>query len=177
MESKIFCKSKLIGEVKSYKIYATLHSEVKKGTVWTYKEFDDISLIKITNTDNKKSIIVAYRFIDNNFEKKYNESKSKEEYKINNTKQPQPIIIDDYYRKKLGDLTTQKYYSFKIEPVKSYWYRLRYLREHSDEVVRITYWLAQLSIIISFFSYFVPIEKLQWFKEKILLFLGTVSSC
>ena len=41
-----------------YKIYPTLHSEIKKGTVWTYYKTDS-NLIKIKNKENKKNSYTA----------------------------------------------------------------------------------------------------------------------
>ena len=56
-----------------YKIYPTLYSEIRKGTVWSFFETDS-NLIKIKNLENKKSIVVSHRKIDENFIKIYNQS-------------------------------------------------------------------------------------------------------
>ena len=49
-----------------YKIYPTLHSEIRKGTVWTYFKTNS-NLIKIKNSQNGKYVVISHREIDSNF--------------------------------------------------------------------------------------------------------------
>lgn len=143
--------------MSSYKIYPTLHSEIRKGTVWSFYETDS-NLIKIKNLKNKKSIVVAHRKIENNFIKIYKQSIFTNKSEISNEN---VFIIDEYYRNKLG---VSKYdeVELKIKPVKSFvfWYKLSYLKNHPDEVVNITFWFALLTFVFTLFSYIIPYEKL-----------------
>lgn len=141
-----------------YKIYPTLHSEIRKGTVWTYYKTDS-DLIKIKNSENGKSIIVAHREIDSNFIKTYDQSNITN--RISDYCSSEKIVFDEYYREKLGVL---KYCEVVLEitPVKYFriWYRLIFLKNHPDEVVKITFWFTFLTFIFSVFSYVVSYDKL-----------------
>lgn len=61
------------------------------------------------------------------------------------------LVIDEFYRKKLGIFSTQEVRLLTINPVVKWqiWYNLRYLYQHPDDVVRITFWLAIISIGLS----------------------------
>lgn len=50
-----------------YIIYPTLHSEIKKGTVWTYYKTDS-NLIKFKTKKRINLLLFAYRFLDKYFE-------------------------------------------------------------------------------------------------------------
>lgn len=128
---------------KKYKIYAALHSESRTGSVWNNEKLKN-RLIKIINLENNKSIIVSNRKIDSNFEKKYNKGGR---IPLIET----AIVIDEFYRNKLGIYSTQEIKLLTINPVAKWqiWYNLRYLYEHPDDVVRITFWLAIISIGLS----------------------------
>ena len=136
-----------------YKIYPTLHSEIKKGTVWTYYKTDS-NLIKIKNKENKKSIIVAYRFLDKYFEKLYGGD-------LESSLDSEAIVVDSYYRNKLK-LENKEIVNLEIKPVCKYDFisKLKYLSSHPDEVVKITFWFTFLTFIFSLFSYIISFEKL-----------------
>lgn len=125
-------------ENKKYKVFATLHSEAKTACVWN-REGHKNRLIKIKY--NSRSTVVSNRRIDKNFEKIYNQ-------RTTYTLTDNAIIIDEYYRIKLGNLDTQKEYSFEIEPVKycDIYSNLKYLNQHPDDVVRITYYFTWFGI-------------------------------
>lgn len=128
---------------KMYKIYAALHSESRTGKVWNNEKLNN-RLIKIINLENKKSIIVSNRRIDFNFEKKYNQ-------KPRFTLEESSLVMDEFYRNKLGIFSTQEVKFLIINPVAKWQIcdNLRYLYEHPDDVVRITFWLAIISIGLS----------------------------
>lgn len=127
----------------SYLIRPALHSEIDNGSLWISKELES-KLIKITY--DKKSIIVSNHFIDENYINHYNS---------NNTNRiilsESLIIMPDYYRKKLG-LLKNKNYDISIQPVQGICYDLKYLQSHPNDIVRISYWLAVISISISIIS-------------------------
>lgn len=128
---------------KEYKIYASLFSESRTGRAWNKEKFSS-NLIKITSNENNKSIIVSNRKIDTNFERKYN--KDGRIHLIESA-----LVIDEFYRNKLGIVSTQEFKMLTIKPVGKWqiWHNLRYLYEHPDDVVRITFWLAMISIGLS----------------------------
>lgn len=138
-----------------YKIYPTLYSEIRKGTVWSFYETNS-NLIKIKNIENKKSIIVAHRKIENNFIKIYNQSDFTNPLEISNKN---VILIDEYYRNKL---CIKKYCELELEikPVNSFCGKLSYLSNHSDDIVRISFWFAFITFLFSLITYFLPLNKL-----------------
>ncbi len=151
-----------------YKIYPTLHSEIRKGTVWSFFKINS-NLIKIKNVENNKSIIVAHRKIENNFIKIYSQSDFTNPLEISNKN---VIIIDEYYRNKLS---VSKYDEIELEikHVKSFqfWCKLSYLKNHPDEVVNITFWFAFLTFIFTIFSYIISFEKLIKVVNQIFYYL------
>lgn len=140
------------------KIYPILYSEIRKGTVWSFHETKS-DLIKIINLENKKSIVVSHRKIDDNFIKIYNLSHFTNNLDIKNS---DIILIDEYYRKKLFLLKYNEV-EILIKPVKSYqfWLRLSFLKNHSDEVVKITFWFTLSIFIFTIFTYIVSFDELK----------------
>lgn len=156
-----------------YKIYPALHSEIRKGNVWSTFQTDSY-LVKIKNLENNKSIVVAHRFIEDNFKNIYQKH-------INNNNKLEGnsiIVIDEYYRKKLN-IFTRTDFDLEIKPVKRFSIRgnLSYLKNHPDEVVKITFWFAFLTFVFSLFSYVISYNKLidiinlsyEFLKELFLL--------
>lgn len=141
-----------------YKIYPTLYSEIRKGTVWTYYKTDS-NLIKIKNIENKKSVIISHREIDSNFINVYNKSDFTNKLVKNSCSEI--IIFDEYYRNKLG-ISNYNEVELKIKPVKSYqfWHKLSFLKNHSDEVVKITFWFTLVTFLFCLYSYIISLENL-----------------
>ncbi|RDI07072.1 hypothetical protein [Flavobacterium sp. AG291] len=141
--------------MQEYKIYAAKHSDIRTGKVWNTEGLGS-NLIKIKI--KHKSIIVSNRRIDDNFERiffgEFTEKingKPKEESKKKFDENS--LVIDEYYRLRLN-IDTSKTYRAEIKPVRKFdiYSQLRYLWQHPDDVVRITFWLAVASIIISIFG-------------------------
>lgn len=129
---------------KKHKVFAALHTEVRRGCVWNNEGYTN-RLIKIKH--KSKSIVVSNRRIDKNFECVYNKEKTF-------TLTGNAIVIDEYYRVKLGNLDTQKEYDLEIKPIKScdLCSNLKYLNEHPDDVVRITYYFTWFGIVLGIIS-------------------------
>lgn len=134
--------------MKKYKVFATLHSESRTGRVWNGEGYTN-RLIKIKHKSS--SVVVSNRRIDENFEKIYNGEKR---YPLTHN----AIVIDEHYRIKLGNLDTQNEYDFEIKPVKCYdiCSNLKYLNQHPDDVVRITYYFTWFAIILGVITAIVP---------------------
>lgn len=86
--------------------------------------------------------------IDRNFTNLYNQIGSK---RLFISPQKNSLVMDSYYREKLGIEETAKDYDLTIKRVGKYaiFNNLRYLREHPNNSIRIAYWLAVVAIIIS----------------------------
>ena len=137
--------------MKLYTIRAAIFSQVRTGDVWTTETFDS-RLIKIKNQNNK-SIVVSNRKIDNNLKKIYKESgHTKEIYNKD------VVVIDEYYRNKLK-IEANKNIELNITRVCKYQIgcNIRYLIEHPNDSIRITTWLAIISIIFGIISIIIGI--------------------
>lgn len=142
-----------------YRIYPALYSEIRMGTVWTSSNEIDTNLIKIKNPANGKSIIVAHRFIDANYRKIYDNSVYTK--RLDSVINPNQSIIDEYYRKKIN-ISKNSDVELLIKSVKSsqLWSKLSYLKNHPNEVIKITYWFTFLTFLFTLFSYIVSYNKL-----------------
>lgn len=142
-----------------YRIYPALNSEIRMGIVWTTSSEIETNLIKITNPTNGKSIIVAHRSIDKNYRKIYDSSDYTN--RLDSVINPNQIIIDEYYRKKIN-ISKNSDVELLITPVKSsqLWSNLSYLKNHPNEVIKITYWFTFLTFLFTLFTYIVSYNKL-----------------
>lgn len=142
-----------------YRIYPSLYSEIRMGIVWTTSSEIEANLIKIKNPKNGKSIIVAHRSIEDNYRKIYNSSDNTN--RLNSFINSNQIIIDEYYRKKIN-ISKNSDVELLITPVKSsqLWSNLSYLKNHPNEVIKITYWFTFLTFLFTLFTYIVSYNKL-----------------
>ena len=142
-----------------YRIYPALYSEIRMGTVWTTSSEIETNLIKIKNPANGKSIIAAHRFIDANYRKIYDNSVYTK--RLNSVINPNQIIIDEYYRKKIN-ISKNSDVELLITSVKSsqLWSKLSYLKNHPNEVIKITYSFTFLTFLFTMFTYIVSYNKL-----------------
>lgn len=126
-----------------YQIHAALESHSRQAYFWTTEEIANFhGLVKVSC--NNKSVILAYRYIDQNFTIIYNRTMNTIPLTSNS------VIIEDYYRAILK-IRTRSIADLFVEQVK--WYniksKLKYLYNNVNENTRLTFWLAFLSIILS----------------------------
>lgn len=123
--------------------HATLHSEIRTGDCWINDNLN-CRLIRITNTANRRSVVVAYRHIDPNYRNHYNVQGSGR-FPLTN----QSVVLDDYYRQRLG-VRTQQEVDIDIIPIGRHnlWANMGYLRHHANDVVRITYLLGMVAVVM-----------------------------
>lgn len=151
--------------MKTYRVHASLIADSRIGDVWCYEK--DIKSRLIIIKYGKDSIIVTRRLIDENFEKFYNKKDSKRWF-VSSLKNS--IVIDSYYREKLGILETHKDYDLTIKKVGkcAIHNHLRYLYQHPNDSIRITFWLAIVSIIVSGWSI------VEWICRDVCKFLNLI---
>lgn len=133
--------------MKKYKVFAALHSEARTGCVWNGEGYKN-RLIKVKY--QSKTIVVSNRRIDENYKKEYNDGTR---YSLTSN----AIVIDEYYRIRLGNIETQNEYCFETNPVKccDVYSNLKYLNQHPDDVVRITYYFTLVGFVTSIISIFI----------------------
>lgn len=130
----------------NYTIHTTVHEYARTGDAWNYVKLRS-RLIKIHNPVARKSVIVTNRRIDKYFEKKC-------PFYINENENS--LLLDEYYRNRLY-VATGEQVELNIRPCKSIFGHLRYLRQHPNDVVRITYWLAIFSILLGLLLTILPL--------------------
>lgn len=127
-----------------FKIYASLYEDITAGWVWIGKrECIQRAVIKIKNKTAGKSIYCEALEIDGNFINKYREKTGK---LIDS--QERALIINEWYRKRLGNLEPQKEYDLEIKYRIKLFGKIKAIMEHPQEAIRIASWLAFLSIVI-----------------------------
>ncbi len=138
-----------------YIIRAALHDEANEGWVWTRK-FGSRSVVKITNTENCRSVYCQVRKIDVNFENEY----EKDPQRIPLT-DADTVVMSQWYRDALGGFTTTQkdnetgLVDLKIKPLSGpcrWWGSLRAAAHHPDIVVRIGLTLGVLGAILGVVS-------------------------
>jgi hypothetical protein len=129
--------------MKLFKVYAALSSDIRNAEVWSYFETTN-NLVKITNKNNNKFIIVRNREIDKNFEKIYNKVGGG---RILISKNKNPIVLSEFQRKKLAIKNTQSTENLSFNNTNFINEYCHYFINHPDDVVRIVYKITLFSFI------------------------------
>lgn len=125
-----------------YKVVAALQMDINQGWVWlTGSGFDQRSIVKITNKANNKSVYCERLEIDENFIKEYNKSS-----RVNIDPKEETAVINAWYRKKLGDITTKASHDLLIVEANGWCGKLKANISHPQVVVRLATWLAFISV-------------------------------
>ncbi|MEZ8097228.1 hypothetical protein ACED51_24285 [Photobacterium swingsii] len=130
-----------------------MRSDINDGFVWVArKNFKPRSIIKIKNKDNGKVVYCEYLEVDQNFLNDYNK---KPRLTINPNEDL--IVISEWYRKKLGDIPTKQEVDLDINEVDSHWAKFRTCINHPQIVVRLSSWLAVISVCLGIVSFILGV--------------------
>lgn len=124
------------------KIYAALRDDVSDGHVWL--EEPDLSqrcVVKITNTQNGRSVYCESLQFEKNFLKEYNQDPR---FTIDTP--ASSIVMSYWYRSLLGGLETQQVYPLDVKAAKPIWGHLIACMQHPQVVVRVAIRLGLLSV-------------------------------
>jgi len=136
-----------------YMVLAALRSELNEGWVWlTDSGFKQRSVVKISNRKNGKSIYCESLRIDNNFLFEYNKRP-----RISIKKNEKTVVMNEWYRKRLGEIETQKKHDLKISSANFFWGKFRACTSHPQVVVRLATWLALISVTLGGFGVILTI--------------------
>jgi len=130
------------------KIYPALFEDISSGWV-LIEERKSIqrAVIRIRSKETKKSIYCEALTLDENFRKKYREKTG------NLIDSPEKaLVINEWYRQRLGNLETQREYDLEIKHKVTIFGRLKAIMGHPQEAIRIAFWLAFISIVIGILS-------------------------
>lgn len=141
-----------------YRIFASLSEDSLAGYIWS----NDISIesnvyIVIENPHNKSRIKCFKRTIDDNFTRRYNDSG-----RCNLSDKEQSIIINEYFRKKLG-IITQNEYELIIRKANIFDKLFLLHLSHPDPNVQFANRATILSMILGLISFILSI--LPFYKK------------
>jgi len=126
-------------------VYASLAEDINNGWAWLPEKIvGQRNVIKLKNSDSGKSVFCEALQIGDNYLARYNDGGRTNKIKNKSSS----IVLNEWYRKKLGIETTQKEYSFEVEVVDNPWGHIRASLHHPQIVVRIAVELAILSVIL-----------------------------
>ena len=136
---------------KKYKVRCALYEDIHTGGVWTSEQsFDNRSVVKIINFDNNKAVYCEHMRIDDNFIRRYNDSKNTLKISLG----MDFFIASEWYRDKLGIVKNSsprlkiKIYCDSWCCIPSYLARLDACLDHPQLVVRLSTHLAMLGVLL-----------------------------
>ena len=132
------------------KVYAALSEDINNGWVWLPQNVVAArNVVKIFYPTTGKTLFCEALSIGFNFKKRYNEQAK---YKIKDPNSA--IIINEWYRHKLGILKTQEIENLEISPFDNWWGKLRAALHHPQTAVRLATTLGIISVALGIVALF-----------------------
>lgn len=130
------------------KIYAAMHDDSQQGWIWLRDvAIPSHAIVRIRNKDTKHSVYCEALQIDRNFLHKYNEAP-----RITISNPDNVLVINGWYRAKLGGIDTGSEIDLSVETINSLYGRIRACQYHPQNVVRIATWLGVSSVALGVFG-------------------------
>lgn len=148
--------------------------EIDKGHVWLKIETSELSrgevasrpVVCIENTCNGKKIYCEALNIDKYFLKRYNKCPR---HRIVGQDVDRALVISKWYRRRLGGLRTQKEYNLRITNAKGLKPALCAQLQHPQLIVRISTWLALISVSLGLLSVFISFASCLKSPARVIL--------
>ena len=138
-------------------VFASLVEDVNSGWIRIPEgQINQRSVVKVKNLDTGKTVLCEALSIDRNFIKHYNEQIST--FDIENP--AESIVINEWYRIKLGIKQTHSSHNFDISTKKRCFGKTRASLQHPQIVVRVAIYLGIISVIIGFIGLMLGILSL-----------------
>lgn len=134
----------------TYRIFAALHEDSNSGWVWlATPHLSERSVVLITNLSNHEKVYCEALQIDDNFLRLYNEGTNR----IKIVDQSSALVINKWYRKRLGGFDTKTDQNLTIKVVTGCWPKLYWAKawacfRHPQVVVRLATLLGIWSVIL-----------------------------
>jgi hypothetical protein len=126
------------------KIFASLFEDAQQGWVWSnYCGLPPRSVVQITNASNGRSIWCESLVIDGNYLRRYNDGG-----RIHIESPSEAIVMNEWYRSKLGYRTQETVQAMTIAPANNLWGRFRACTDHPQVVVRVAAWLGFIGVVL-----------------------------
>lgn len=131
------------------RVFASLADDINNGWVWVPENVVvQRNVIKLQNLDSGKTVFCEALQIGENFISRYNDAEKT--FRI--TDKDKAIVINEWYRNKLGITKTQQEHGFKITVTDNPWGHIRASLHHPQIVVRISIELAILGVLLGVFG-------------------------
>lgn len=130
---------------KNIKILASIKTDAMEGWVWICPTLiSENGFYKIENLDTNKKVFCYLRIVDENFVSQYNSSQRT--FKLN--KEDNSVVINEFYRKKLGIAKANMDYNLEITEAGWYSKYLSFEFSHPNPYVRQSSRLTLISFFI-----------------------------
>jgi hypothetical protein len=127
-----------------YRVLPALRADLNEGWVWVARNNSEPRpIVRITNQADGERIYCECLEIDNNYLNEYNQPSR---YQIGNTESV--ITMNDWYRKKLGNLEKNREYILEIEEKNGPWGKLLACLDHPQTIVRVATKLGLWSVVL-----------------------------
>lgn len=138
------------------KIYASLWEDSQQGWVWLQAPKLPLRcIVIISNPANKRAVYCEALQIDDNFLKRYNQPQ-----RIFIETPENALVINEWYRARLGGIQTQTKVNLIIRPVSCQLYgKFKACTHHPQVIVRISVWLGFISVILGLIGIFISIAS------------------
>jgi hypothetical protein len=126
------------------KIFASQLEDAHQGWVWIQDStLPPRSVIRIQNKINNKVVYCEALQIDKNFLDQYNAAP-----RISICNPQGAIVLNAWYRAKLGGLQTQEEASIEVHRCNSFWGKFKACTDHPQTVVRVATWLGGIGLFL-----------------------------
>lgn len=127
-----------------FKLSASLREDTQQGWVWLQDtSLPARSIVKIKNPANGNVVYCEALKIDKNFLSAYNQSP-----RITISSPESALVINGWYRAKLGGLSTQSDISLNIKPSNCWRGKFKACTDHPQIIVRVAAWLGAIGLFL-----------------------------
>ena len=138
------------------KVYAALYEDINSGWIWQQgSELPQRSVVRIRNAANGKSVHCETLQIDENFLARYNQPP-----RSNIVPNTNVVIMNEWYRTRLGCPQTFRDYDLNIQPANCLWGKFWACIEHPQIIIRFGMWLGFIGVILGIVGVILTIQSM-----------------
>ncbi|HEV3091295.1 MAG TPA: hypothetical protein VGX91_07635 [Candidatus Cybelea sp.] len=136
--------------IEAFMVHAALAEEEDDGWVWLDSTFPTRTVVKVERKHEGRALTVycQSRKLDHNYVRRYN---SADTNKIDTANWPHVMVMNEWYRDKLGSLKTMQTVELRVTATSKAWrwlWNLRAVIEHPNIVARIGAKLGILGAVL-----------------------------
>lgn len=142
--------------MRKLQVFAAAYEEAQQGWVWLCdKDLPPRSVVKIRCNKTHKSVYCEALQMESNFLSFYNQNR-----RIHITDTEHSIVINGWYRTKLGILKTQEDIDFDITAENNLCGRMKVCFDHPQVIVRMAAKLSLWSLVLAIVAVFPELIRL-----------------